>query len=134
MENKIINKIDEYIVNSIKEGNMNVIDTFLESNNYDISNIDKISKKNYKQLSFKLKGIINAQKDDVLLEKATNLFQEAINKNIGKPISFLKNLLANNQYAFHYRNLENLTREEIKDIIKDHNLLEILEKLENDEE
>jgi len=134
MANKLINKIDEYIANSIMEGNIEIIDTFLEENNYNISEIEKLSEKNYKKLSFKIKGIINAQKDEILLEKVANIFQEAINKNIEKPISFLKNLLANRDYAFHYRNLENLSRNEIKEIIKDHNLLEILEKLDEDEE
>ena len=132
MAYKLTNKIDEYIANSIIDGNTEIIDTFLKENNYDISEIDKLSEKNYKKLSFKIKGIINAQKDDILLEKAVNLFQEAINKNIEKPISFLKSLLTNKDYAFHYRNLEKLSKNEIKEIIKEHNLLDILEKLEQD--
>ena len=33
-----------------------------------------------------------------------------------------------------YRNLENLTIDEIKEIIRDQNLLELLEKLENEDQ
>ena len=133
MKNKLTEKIDEYIANSIKEGNMELVDAFLENNNYDISEINSLTEKNFKKLSFILKGIVNAQKDENLLDKVATQFHEGINKNIEKPISFLKNLLSTQQYAFHYRNLENLSIEEIKEIIKDHNLLEILEKLEEDE-
>jgi len=42
-------------------------------------------------------------------------------------------LIANNQFQVQYRNLDNLGIDEIKEIIKDQNLLEILEQLENDQ-
>lgn len=87
----------------------------------------------YKRQSFLLKGIINKQKDINLLDKASLMLQQAIEKNIDKPVSYLKNLIQNNQFQVQYRNLESLTIDEIKEIIKDQNLLELLEKLENED-
>lgn len=80
-----------------------------------------------------MKGIINKQKDINLLEKASLMLQQAIEENIDKPVSYLKNLIQNNQFQVQYRNLESLTIDEIKEIIKDQNLLELLEKLENED-
>ena len=79
-----------------------------------------------------MKGIINKQKDTNLLERASLLLQKAIEENIDKPVNYLKNLIQNNQFQVQYRNLENLNIDEIKEIIKDQNLLELLENLENE--
>ena len=74
----------------------------------------------------------NKQKDNNLLEKISLLLHDALEKNLEKPISYLKNLIQNNQFQVQYRNLENLSIDEIKEIIKDQNLLDLLEKLENE--
>ena len=86
----------------------------------------------FKRQSFFINGYINKRNDEQLLEKATKLLHQAIERHIEKPVSYLKNLIKNNEFQIQYRNLENLTIEEIKDIIKDQNLLEILEKLDNE--
>lgn len=134
MKKELLNKMDEFILSSLKDGDSSAIDSFLEASGYDLNNIDTIADKSYKQISFSMKGQMNSQKDEILLEKAANYFQDAINKNIEKPINYLRNLVASNQLAFQHRNLEKLSHDEIKSIIKDHNLLEILENLEKDEE
>ena len=134
MKKELINKMDEFILSSIKDSDSSTIDSFLEECGYDLSDIEKIADKSYKKTSFSMKGQMNSQKDEILLEKAVKYFQEAIDKNIEKPISYLRNLVASNQLAFQHRNLDKLSHDEIKSIIKDHNLLEILENLEKDEE
>jgi hypothetical protein len=134
MKNELINKIDEFILSSLKDGDSSAIDSFFESDGYNLGDIDRIGEKSYKKISFSMKGQVNSQKDELLLEKAIKYFQEAINKNIEKPISYLRNLVETNELAFQHRNLDKLTHDEIKEIIKDHNLLEILENLEKDEE
>ncbi|WP_162127994.1 MULTISPECIES: hypothetical protein [Flavobacterium] len=133
MKNNFIKKIDEALINNLIEGDCDVHDEILNELGYDLSSIESISLKNYRKNSFILKGLINKQKDLILLEKASTLFRDAIEKNIDKPISYLKNLIANNQFQVQYRNLDNLGIDEIKEIIKDQNLLEILEQLENDQ-
>lgn len=134
MKKELLNKMDEFILSSIKDSDSSTIDSFLEECGYDLNDIDKIADKSYKKTSFSIKGQMNSQKDEILLEKAVKYFQEAIDKNIEKPISYLRNLVASNKIAFQHRNLDKLSPDEIKSIIKDHNLLEILENLEKDEE
>ena len=133
MKNNLIKKIDKAIINQTLENDFTVIDAELESFGYKIDEINDFSEKMFKRQSFLLKGMINKQKDLNLLERASLMLQKAIEENIDKPVSYLKSLIQNNQFQVQYRNLENLTIDEIKEIIKDQNLLELLEKLENED-
>ena len=133
MKNNVIKKIDDAIISQIIEGDSNVYDEILKEQGFNIIDIENSANKNFRRHSFLLKGIINKQKDSVLLEKASTLLHDAVVNNIDKPISYLRNLIANNQFQVQYRNLDNLGIEEIKEIIKDQNLLELLEQLEHDQ-
>lgn len=133
MKNKFIKKIDEAIISQVIEGDFSTYDEILKADGHNITDIENYAEKNFRKHSFLLKGIINKQKDLVLLERASILLQNAIENNIDKPISYLKSLIANNKFNVQYRNLDNLGIEEIKEIIKDQNLLELLEQLENDQ-
>lgn len=132
MKNNFIKKIDEAIISQIIEGDSSTYDEILKEEGFDVNEIETYALKNFRKHSFLLKGYINKQRDTDLLEKASALLQNAIAKNIDKPISYLKSLIANNQFQVQYRNLDNLGIDEIKEIIKDQNLLELLEQLEND--
>lgn len=133
MKNNFIKKIDEAIISQLIEGGSGTYDEILMQQGHNINDIENYAQKNFKKHSFLLKGIINKKKDSILLEKASVMLQNAIEKNIDRPISYLKGLIANNQFQVQYRNLENLGIDEIKEIIKDQNLLELLEQLENDQ-
>ena len=132
MKNNFIKKIDKAIIKQTLENDFTAIDAELEFLGYNIDVINDFSEKIYKRQSFLLKGIINKQKDTNLLERASLFLQKAIEENIDKPVNYLKNLIQNNQFQVQYRNLENLNIDEIKEIIKDQNLLELLENLENE--
>ncbi|MCM4152034.1 hypothetical protein DHD05_10560 [Arenibacter sp. N53] len=86
-----------------------------------------------KQLKFKLRSSINKEKNEILLLKATEFFQEAINKGLDKPIAYLNNLIEDNRLLVQYNKLDKLSPDEIKEIIKDQNLIEIIELLENEQ-
>ncbi|MFA5297657.1 MAG: hypothetical protein WC389_05550 [Lutibacter sp.] len=86
-----------------------------------------------KQLKFKLKASINKEKYENLLDKAVNFYEIALNKGLDKPVVFFKQLINQNQVTFQYKNLDKLSTEEIKEIIKDQNLVEIIEMLENEQ-
>lgn len=133
MKNNFIKKIDDAIISQIIEGDSDAYDEILKEQGYIINDIENYAHKNFRKHSFLLKGLINKQKDLILLEKASLLLLNAVEKNIDKPISYLRNLIANNQFQVQYRNLDNLGIAEIKEIIKDQNLLELLEQLEDDQ-
>lgn len=134
MKNNFIKKIDKTIISQALENDFSAIDAELVALGYDIDEINNFSEKNYKKQSFLLKGMINKQKDINLLERASQKLQQAIEENINRPVSYLKSLIQNNQFQVQYRNLENLTIDEIKEIIKDQNLLELIENLENEDQ
>jgi hypothetical protein len=132
MKNSFIKKIDKVIISQTLENDFTSINSELEQMGYNIEEINSFSKKIHKRQTFLMRGLINKQKDINLLEKVSILLHEAIEENIDKPISYLKNLIQNNKFHVQYRNLENLTVDEIREIIKDQNLLDLLEKLENE--
>tara|TARA_R110000744_G_scaffold237369_4_gene354887 strand:+ start:82227 stop:82622 length:396 start_codon:yes stop_codon:yes gene_type:complete len=85
-----------------------------------------------KQLKFKLRSSINEEKYDALLIRASESFQDAISKGLDKPVAYLNTLIKENRIAVQYNNLDKLSSDEIREIIKDQNLIEIIELLENE--
>lgn len=130
----LISKIEDSIYDSILDNDSNFIDTYLEDNGYCLSEIKQIADKNQKKHSFLVKGLINKQKDEVRLEKAATYFKTALDESMNKPVNFLMDLIRNNKFSIQYRNFEKLDMEEIKQMIKDQNLLEYLEDLEENDE
>ena len=125
------NQIHDLLLDEIKNGDIELADELLIENEYSIDTINSYTDKIHKQQSFLIKGILNKQKDDELLQKAVLLIDDAIKNKIQKPIAYLNSLVNQNKFAVQYRNLDKLNTEEIIEIIKDQNLLEILENLEN---
>lgn len=130
----LIAKIEDSIYDSILDNDSNFIDTYLEDNGYCLSVIKQIADKNQKKHSFLVKGLINKQKDEARLEKAATYFKTALDESMNKPVNFLMDLIRNNKFSIQYRNFEKLDMEEIKQMIKDQNLLEYLEDLEENDE
>ena len=44
------------------------------------------------------------------------------------------NMIKNNRFSIQYRNLDKLDIDELKQIVKDQNLLEIIEKMEEEDD
>ncbi|MBB4119772.1 Mg/Co/Ni transporter MgtE [Mesonia hippocampi] len=124
--------IDKKIISSILNEDDSTLDCYLEGFEYNVSEINTIASNNYKKETFLLKGKIKKLRDERLYEKA-KMFKDAINNNIDKPVNYLLEILKNNKFQVQFRNLENLSVEEIVDIIKDQNLLEIIENLDEEE-
>lgn len=88
--------------------------------------------KKKKNLRFKLKAEANKQKYESLL-KAAAQFEEAILKGVDKPIAILKQIIYRNPSLALYSKLDKLSKEDIMEIIKDGNLVDILNQLESKE-
>ncbi|MFD2827131.1 hypothetical protein ACFSYG_11660 [Leeuwenhoekiella polynyae] len=86
-----------------------------------------------KQLTFKLRSKSTTVKYDRMLEKASNYFKDALTKGLDKPIAYMNELMRTNNLQTQFNRLDKLSEEQIKDIIKDQNLIEILEMLEDEE-
>jgi len=128
---QIQNQINDLVLDEIKNGDIELADKLLIKNGYHLKEINTYTEKMHKQQSFLIKGLINKQNDEKLLQKAALLIDDAIKNKLQKPISYLNTLVNQNKFSVQYRNLDKLNTQEIKEIIKDQNLLEILENLEN---
>lgn len=132
MKNKFLNNIENSFLDSIQEGDQEYIDHLLEAEGYNIHNVNDLAEKNIKKIMFMSKAKANKIKDDRLIQAALRL-KDGINKGLDKPISVIKSLIETRSLSFQFRNLDQLTESEIKEIIKGHNLLSIIEDLDNEE-
>lgn len=130
-KDKLINKIDEVILQSSQE-NTSFWDDYLADSGYNVSDVNAIVDKNFKKHSFLIKGLINKEKDKVRLEKVAIMLKNSFTEHTNKPFNYFMGLVKNNKLAIQYRNLEKLDIDEIMQIIKDQDLLDALEELENE--
>jgi len=128
MSNEIKNKIEEALFNFYLEADNATIKDLLKS---DMQNMDEYEKKK-KQILFLAKATSKKKHNEYLLFLAEK-FEQALLLNIEKPIAILKQLIQGNTSLALHRNLDKLSKEEIIEIIKDKNLVELLEQLDEDE-
>ena len=124
--------IEKGITESYLQGDIKDIRKGLSDYGVNMDENRKQQDKLIKQLKFKIRSAVNEEKYENLLLKATESFQDAINKGLEKPIAYLNTLIKENRLVVQYNNLEKLSADEIREIIKDQNLIEIIEFLENE--
>lgn len=129
MSNEIKNKINEALYNFYLEADKDIINDSLRG---DIQNLEEYNKKK-KQIIFLAKAKAQQKQNDYLKELLCR-FKEAINENIEKPIAILKQLIQDKPSFALYCNIDQLSNEDIIEIIKDKNLVELLEQLEENEQ
>lgn len=128
--NKTVNKkIEDALLDFYLEADKNIIEEIIQE---DINDIEEYKKKRNKLL-FMIKAKAKKQANDALIEKVLNYFEDAIQKNTAKPIAYLKQLMSENQSFALYHNFEKLSKEDILAIIKDKNLIDIMEQIEKHE-
>lgn len=129
MKNDIQNNINEALFNFYLEADRDIINDSLEKN---ISNLEEYNKKK-KKIIFFTKAKTKQQQNDHLKDLA-NKFKEAINQNTEKPIAILKQIIQCNPSFALYHNLDKLSKEDIIEIIKDKNIVELLEELDKNDQ
>jgi len=128
MSKEINNKINDALYDFYLEADKDIIKDSLKS---DIQSLDEYNKKK-KQIIFLAQAKAKQKHNEYLLALA-HKFQEAVLQNIEKPVAILKQLIQGNASLALYRNLDKLSKEDIIEIIKDKNLVELLEQLENND-
>ena len=111
----------------------NLVRKQLEMEGVDLDEQSLLQDKFIKQLKFRLKSKSIVLKNDSMLDKASNYFKDALTKGLDKPIAYMNELMRTNNLQTQFNRLDKLSEEQIKDIIKDQNLIEILEMLEDEE-
>jgi|TARA_R100000687_G_C6386635_1_gene135275 hypothetical protein len=130
---KLKEKINKGITESYLHSDIKDVRESLSNYGVDLDNNAKRQNKLIKQLKFKLRSSLNEEKYDLLLNKASESFQDAIDKGLEKPVAYLNSLIRENRVRVQYNKLEKLSTDEIKEIIRDQNLIEIIELLENEQ-
>jgi len=128
MSREIQNKIDDALFNFYLEADKDIIKDSLQEN---IQNLVEYEKKK-KRILFLAKATANKRHNETLLQLVSK-FQEALLLNIEKPIAILKQLVQGNPSFALYRNLDKFSKEDIIEIIKDKNFVELIEQSEEDE-
>lgn len=128
MSREIKYKIEEALFNFYLEADKDVIKDSLQEN---IQNLVEYEKKK-KRILFLAKATANKRHNESLLQLVSK-FQEALLLNIEKPIAILKQLAQGNPSFALYKNLDKISKENIIEIIKDKNFVELIEQLEEDE-
>ncbi|XVJ67833.1 MAG: hypothetical protein HEQ40_17240 [Lacibacter sp.] len=128
MSNEIKNKIDEALYHFYLEADKDIIKNSLQD---DIQ--DKVEyEKKKKRIIFLANAAVKKKHNEYLLQLAEK-FEKALSLNIEKPVAILKKLIQGNASLALHRNLDKLSKEEIIEIIKDKNLVELLEQLDENE-
>jgi hypothetical protein len=83
------------------------------------------------KIKFLAQAAANQQRDQKLLQLASR-FKDAIAKNTDKPIHFLQSLISQKVATAFNSNLDKLSQEEIIELIKDQNLVNLLEQFDQD--
>ena len=128
MSDEIKNKIDDALFNFYLNADEATINELLKN---DIENFEQYEKKK-KQLVFLSYASSNKKKNENLW-KLVETFKEGLAQKTEKPIALLKQLVQSNPSFALYSNLDKLSKEDIANIIKDKNLIELIEQLSNDE-
>lgn len=126
MKEEVKNKIEQALFDFYMEADKDSITQYLRENNQDTAEYEKKKK----QLLFLAKATANKKQNEHLLALAAK-FEEALRLNIEKPVAMLRQLIQEKQWLALNRNLNMLTKENIIEIIKDKNLVELLEQLES---
>tara|TARA_R110001592_G_scaffold3510_5_gene19603 strand:- start:2046 stop:2447 length:402 start_codon:yes stop_codon:yes gene_type:complete len=128
---KLKQNIDKGITEFYLNLDVNIIKESLKNDGVDVTKEDEKISKFSKRIKFMNKAILVKEKTDSLLEIIVSKFQEAIDKNIDKPIASLRKLIEAKELSVQFRNLDKLTEEEIKEIIKGKNLVDLMDELDD---
>ena len=129
LKNKIDKGITEFYLNS----DIELIKKSLEEDGVDVAKESTEISNFLKRLKFTQAAVATQENDQALIERIVEKFQDAINKNIEKPIATLISLVETKQMSVQFRNLYKLTPDEIKEIIKGKNLVDLMDELDNEE-
>lgn len=85
-----------------------------------------------KKIRFMALGMSNKQRDLKLLDVAFDRLKEVLKENSERASEALINLLHAKTPAIHYRKLENWTDDEIRDVLSDVDLIQLIEELKKE--
>ena len=105
---------------------------FLMEEGIDPDNEIEFSGQFMKKIRFMALGMSNKQRDLKLLDVAFDRLKEVLKENSERASEALINLLHAKTPAIHYRKLESWTDDEIRDVLSDVDLIQLIEELKKE--
>ena len=130
---KLKDIIEEGSIEMYLNTDISIIKRSLQEEGVDIEKEGKQIEQFVKRIKFTNKAQAHSKKTTELINKLVTQFSEGIERDLEKPIATIKRLIAEKEMQVQFRNLDNLTPEEIKEIIKGKNLVDLMDELDNDD-
>ncbi len=105
---------------------------FLMEEGIDPDNEIEFSGQFMKKIRFMALGMSNKQRDLKLLDVAFDRLKEVLKENSERASEALINLLHAKTPAIHYRKLESWSDDEIRDVLSDVDLIQLIEELKKE--
>ena len=105
---------------------------FLMEEGIDPDNEIEFSGQFMKKIRFMALGMSNKQRDLKLLDVAFDKLKEVLKENSERASEALINLLHAKTPAIHYRKLESWSDDEIRDVLSDVDLIQLIEELKKE--
>ena len=131
-DNKNLLECFDNITIDLISSNVEEAKVFLNEEGFDPNEELQYGLKQIKKLQFLAQAKLNKAKDNDLLEKAFHKLKQSFEKNSQKAGDILKELLIGKNTAVQYRKLENWTDNEIRDVLNDVDLVDLLEQLDQE--
>jgi len=129
---EILNRLDNTEL-ELLHSDIEYAKTFLKEEGFDIEQELSFSVKHIAKIQFMTKAIKNKTKDQELLEITYNKLKKAIQENAQKATDTLITLLQSKRPAMQYRKLDKWTDDEIREVLADVDLIELIEELEKED-
>lgn len=126
---KILENLEKSSLEFLESGNEDYLNSVIEENGGDVAEIEEKGEALYKRLSFINKASSTKEKNDELLLTVIHRFKDGLDRNQDKPIATLKKLILEKPQLMRARNLDKLTEDDIRELIKGHNLVELLNSI-----
>jgi hypothetical protein len=124
---KILLDISVELTENIEDSKSYLIEQGIDPDTVARNGINKL-----KQFQLKQQAILNEKNDKRLYELALIKIKEKAN-TFGNATNDLLNILLQKRPSFQFRNVESLTEDDLKEIINEVELIELMEKLDKKE-
>jgi hypothetical protein len=105
---------------------------YLQEEGLDVCEEENYALHHMKKVRFMAKAISNKKQDQSLLETAHKRIKEAIQQNAQKTTETLIALLQSKTPSIQYRKLETWTDDEIREVLADIDLVQLMEELDKE--
>jgi len=127
----ILDYIDNVELEMLKD-DIEYTKKYLEEEGVNVVEEQDYADRYMKRIKFMAKAFTNKKQEESLLGKAIEIVKKSIQENAQKTTETLISMLQSKTPSFQYRKLEEWTDEEIRDVLRDVDLVKLMEELDKE--